>query len=420
MAFARLNQKLKEQRKVRLETAFIFEYMPLAPENYTKVYLAGLGFCHSDDNDLDGIALSLGMERGDVIKAFEYWHQRELVQLNLDPLSVEYLPVIPLSKQAPKFDPKKYESFNAQLHALIKNRPINENEYNEYYTIMELTGLEIEALLIIISHCIRAKKKNLSDEKEKEVDFRYIKTVAWSLVLDNYKTYECVHDRLEELELYSDDLKLLFKALKLKRNPEQSDRALLQKFKREYGFEQGVIIYVAKSLERKEIKPLDVLLQRYCQNRLTTIKEIDDYNASRETHQKLARDFMEVIGIYEPYAWAIDNFFAKWLNLGFSVDSLMAIARHATSLPYSSRSLKKINDTFIEPFSKMGVLNLDDLTTELMALNDRTSSFASSSGSKKLDFKNDTVVFKEGNKNFVSQNLSADELNKMLQELEND
>jgi len=414
MGFTRLNRALTEQRKIALDTSFIFEYMPLAPENYTKVYLAGLAFAQNEDNEIDEIALKLDLERSVVMDAFLYWQERELVQINPEPLSVEYLPVIPLSKQIPKFDKAKYAAFNDQIHLLIK-RPLLPNELNEYYTIMELTGLEIEAMLIIIGYCIRTKRKNPDNENEKEVDGRYIKTVAWSLVSEGYKTFERVHERLEELELYADDLKLLFKALKLKRHPDPQDRRLLSKWKKEYGFSQGTIIYTAKSLTYKEMKPLDTLLLRYSQNNLTSIKEIDAYNTAREALYDLAKSFMHTIGIYEPYAWAVDVYFGAWVKLGFEKDALHVIAAHCTSLPYGNRSLKKINDNFIEVLARKGIFEAEKVKKELAGFAQNAP--APKTFAKKTD---DTVVVTEGSKNTVSRELSSEELDTMFKKVDED
>ena len=420
MGFVRLNQKLKDERKIKLDTAFIFDYMPLAPDSYVKVYLTGLAFANADDSDIEGIALKLELTKATVLEAFKYWQHLELVELSPDQSFVEYQIVKPIYKFTPKFDPKKYEDFNLLVNQQIKNRPILPEEFNEYYTLMETTGLSSEAMNIIIGHCIRNNIKDYNDEKEAEVSKSTITKLARELAHEGYKTYEAVHDKLEELELSSDDLVTVFKALKLKRTPLYKDKSLLVKWKRDYKFDQSTVVFVAKSVAGKEMSYLDAVLFKHCKNMLLTKKDIVDYNAKRERLMSLAKDFMATIGVYEPYAWAVDNFFENWVNLGFSNDALICIANHTKSLPKYLRQLKAINDTFIVPFCAKRIFSVDAVQAELTALTQNENYKPQTKGGNKNSSKEDTVVVREGNKNFVSRKLSSEELNSMFERLTDD
>ena len=186
MGFSRLSPELDKQRKISLETSFVLEYMPVAPENYTKVYLAGLSFASSEDNELEGIALVLGVDTNFVLEAFGYWAAQGLVNVCPDPPSVEYLPVVPYSRRRKKYSKEKYKAFNDQLHVMIKDRNILPNEYEEYYNLMESYHIEDKALLTIIGYCIRLKGASIT--------YPYILAVAKNLAHDGYTSYDRVQE----------------------------------------------------------------------------------------------------------------------------------------------------------------------------------------------------------------------------------
>jgi len=347
MGFIRLSRAYKEQRKIMLDTTFITEYMPLAPENFAKVYLAGLAFSLSDDNELDGIALLLDLDRQTVTEAFLYWQHQELVNITDEPPSVEYLPVVSISTRVPKFEKGKYKTFNDQLHLMVKDRPITPNEYNEYYTVMELKGIEIEAMLMIIGHCIRCAGTN--------VNHRYITTVARNMAEKGCRTYDRVQERLSELDLQDADLKAVLKALKLRRVPDYADRSLLLKWKNELGFAQETIVGVAKTVQKGGIQTLDTLLGRYYENRLFSMKEIDAFNKNREDMRELAKNVVKTLGLwYENSDQIIETYIMPWLGMGFNGDALKMIADYCFRLQI--RSLENMS-LRVKQFYKQGLVS---------------------------------------------------------------
>jgi len=248
MGFVKLNQRLKEQRKIVLDTAFVFEYMPLAPELYTKVYLTGLAFANSDDNEIDEIALKLDIDHSVVIAAFSYWQKRKLVTISWEPLFVEYLQVVPIKEQTFLVPEGKYKPFNDQLHALYarhgieKDRPVLTNEYNKYYDFMESTGMEIETMLIIISHCI--------NQKSGKAVITYILKTARDLIEKGFCTYDKVQKQLSSTESYNkanyDLAKKIVKALGQKYD---SYEAIIDDYISPWiklGFNENVLLLIAK------------------------------------------------------------------------------------------------------------------------------------------------------------------------------
>ena len=80
----------------RVENLFISEFMPGAPEGYVKVYLFGLMYAQNNRSlDTTRLARALGIDEDTITKAWDYWGERGLVnvQYNEDftEYSVEYL-----------------------------------------------------------------------------------------------------------------------------------------------------------------------------------------------------------------------------------------------------------------------------------------------------------------------------------------
>ncbi len=347
MGFVRLNRALNELRKVMLDTTFILEYMPLAPENYVKVYLTGLAFSSTDDNDLEGIALALDMDKKAVMDAFNYWQRQEVVNVSENPPSVEYLPVLPISKRTPKYDPSKYKSFNDQLHAMIHDRPITQNEYKEYYDIMEHFGVEIEAMLTVIAYCIRLKGTDVRPQ--------YIYKTARNLAEQGYRTYDRVQERLSEFDLFDPDLKAVLKSLKLTRSPDYTDKQFLLKWKKEAGFPQETIIHVAKRVTKGGMQTLDTLLGRYYENRIFTVKEIDAFEARRGALYDLTREILKILGLrFERHDYIVETYISPWLSMGFTEQALKLIADYC--FRKSEKSLERMN-FWVQRFYKQGLVS---------------------------------------------------------------
>jgi DnaD/phage-associated family protein len=351
MSFIRLNRELREQQKIMLDTVFVLEDMPFAPENYVKVYLLGLTLAEREDTEPEQIELTLNLDRKTVIDAFLYWQSKELVNVVLSPeLKIEYLPVLPLIKRVPKFDKNKYKSFNDQLHVLVKDRVISPNEYNEYYSFMERSGMDADAFLIVIGYCLRIKGGNIG--------YRYILAVAKDIAKDGLLTYEHVREKLDEFDLYDPELKAVFKALKLSaRRADPADKRLFIKWKKEFGFSQETVLAVAKNVKvtTGQIQVLDTLLCRYYESRLSTIAEIEAFEKNRDAMYALAKGIVKTLALrYNSFDQIIETYLSPWLSSGFSEEALLIIASYLfkSNSSEAGRSLGAMNELVKKYYSK--------------------------------------------------------------------
>ena len=351
---AKLSREIIENEKLRIDNAFVTDFMPFAPENYVKVYLYGLKLaCFGGVGDIETeIAGKLNLEPGLVSEAFSYWANEGLVNiLSTSPVAVEYLAVNKGTLALRKFSKTKYKDFNDQLHAMLPSRNILPNEYNEYYSIMEAMHIEPEAMLAIIAYCIRLKGQ--------DVGYPYILAVARNLARQGCLTYDRVNEQLSEFDLYDKDVAAVLHSLGSKKAPAIEDKRMFVKWTKTLGFPTETVVQVAKSVKRGGMDRLDALLVKYYENHLFSMAEIDEFNRNRDRLYSLTKEINKRIGVYyEQLDFIIETYVTRWLGYGFTDETLLTIAEYCFRC--NIRTLEGYNAT-VEKFYKQGLITADDI-----------------------------------------------------------
>lgn len=351
---AKLSREIIENEKLRIDNAFVTDFMPFAPENYVKVYLYGLKLaCFGGVGDIETeIAGKLNLEPGLVSEAFSYWANEGLVNiLSTSPVAVEYLAVNKGTLALRKFSKTKYKDFNDQLHAMLPSRNILPNEYNEYYSIMEAMHIEPEAMLAIIAYCIRLKGQ--------DVGYPYILAVARNLARQGCLTYDRVNEQLSEFDLYDKDVAAVLHSLGSKKAPAIEDKRMFAKWTKTLGFPTETVVQVAKSVKRGGMDRLDALLVKYYENHLFSMAEIDEFNRNRDRLYSLTKEINKHIGVYyEQLDFIIETYVTRWLGYGFTDETLLTIAEYCFRC--NIRTLEGYNAT-VEKFYKQGLITADDI-----------------------------------------------------------
>lgn len=344
MGSMKISESLAGKQKLTLDGTFITEYLPSAPENYVKIYLVGLYAALCDpDNDVESVAARLFIEPKTVSEAFVYWQEQGLVHIAPDTHAVEFLPVVPRNRQIRKFSKEKYRTFNEQLHALFPSRNILPGEYNEYYTVMETYNIEPEGMLTIIGYCKRLKGEDIT--------YPYITTVARNFAAEGYITFDRISEKINELDLYSDELRAVVKAVG-KRVIDHEDKRLYSKWTKGYGFEPAVVIGVAKTVKKGGMPRLDAKLAKYYEMHLFGMAEINAYEKNRDELYALAKNINRIIGVYyEQLDYVIETYTAGWLRMGFDAATLENVADYC--FKHGLRTLESMDDT-LKKFYKKG------------------------------------------------------------------
>ena len=304
-----------------IDNSFLRDFMPYAPPTALKIYLMGLCLAGKDDdiNNIEYMKRTLSVTEGDILDAYTYWEECGLVNIaSKNPTKIEYVGYSSRNLLK-KVSTAKYKNFNKQMQQVLIGRMISVNEYNEYYTFLENSFFEPDALVQIAKYC--------AEIKGNDIGYAYILKIARDYDKAGIKTVEKIREKLETQNFYNEELRVVLSALGIKRKIDIDDRELYAKWT-EMGFSQEVILFVAKSAKKQGINKLDSLLKEYYKLNFFSLKEIEDYKASKEQHLQLAKTVNRNLGLYYSDMTAeIEEYIMPWLALGFSPLTIEMIAR---------------------------------------------------------------------------------------------
>lgn len=356
MALCSYSSKLAMDGFTAIENTFFNEFLPQATGEDVKVYLFGLSLCcnpNADDNSLDTICKVLSLTETEVKRAFSYWQEMGLVQIvSKNPYEVRFLPVHAHSGSSKIRNTEKYSGFNDAIQGIITGRMITPNEFNEYYSLIEVYHLEEEALILIANYCVKLKSNSIG--------YPYILAVARNFIAEGLKTSESIEQKLLELENSSIEIKQVLSALGIKREADIDERNLFVKWTSSFGFTLGVIVQIAKNQKKRGgFSKLDETLTKYYEQKLFTIEEIALFSEKQEELFETAKKVCKTIGLnYQSYDNVVDTYITNWDNKGYDSETLAFIAQFCFT--QSIRSLEGMNSV-IQNFYKLGVVSLASL-----------------------------------------------------------
>ncbi len=361
MAFCKFSSEVVASNKIELSNSFVKEFLPQANPECVKVYIYGLFLCNNpanSDNSVESFARILNMSEEDVVSAFLYWQEMNLVQvLSISPIEVRYLPVKNYSALLKKYNKDKYKNFNIQAQEIITGRELTPNEYSEYYGLMESFHMEQNALVKIIKYCVDIKGENVGSA--------YILAVAKNWAYDGILTEEDVETRLSEQERSSEDIKLVLKALNIKRAATTDEYQLFLSWTKDFGYPVETIVFVAK-LEKGKMGgmlKLNKTLTRCFEQNLTSTKEIEDYLNNLNGLYDTARVICAKIGQrYDNVENVVDTYINPWFMLGFDTSCLVSVANFC--FRSNIKTLEGMNG-LVNKLFKLGVLTSESLENYL-------------------------------------------------------
>lgn len=352
MALCSYSSKLAMDGYTVIDNTFLNEFLPQATGEDVKVYLYGLNLCanpNTDDNCLDTMSKVLCLTEDEILKSFSYWQEMGLVQVvSANPLEIRFLPVRTRSGSSKLRNKEKYTDFNSQIQAVISGRMITPTEYNEYYSLIETYHFEPEALVMIAKYCT-VKKSN-------SIGYPYILAVARNYAEEGLKTTEAVEQKFIEYEQNSDEIKRVLDALGLKREADIEERNLYLKWNNSFGFTNGTIVEVAKTLKKRGgFAKLDMLLTKYSEQKLFTIDEISEFSTRQEQMFEIAKTVSKNLGLYyQNLENVVDTYISDWTNKGYDSETLILISQYC--FKQSLRSLDAMN-TVVQKFYKLGLIS---------------------------------------------------------------
>lgn len=363
MAFCKYSSSLINSATINLDIKFLNDYVPVAPENCLKVYLFGLLKCQNSagyDNTIENFENVLGLSKEDVLNAFLYWQDQNLVQvLETDPIEIRYLPTKDNLKNLKKIESKKYASFVAEIQDIISGRQINPNEFYKYIDFLETYHIQPGDFNMIVKYCV--------DKKGDNINCNYILTVAKVWADEGVRTAEKIEEKIESLTLLTSDVNQVAKALKFKGNLSIEHQQMYEKWTKSYGFVLNNILLLAKKVSTKtksfSFEMLDKLLTKYFELKLLSFAEMQEYEANKADLISLAKEINKSLGIYyESVENEVETYVIPWLNKGFNEQSLLQIANFC--FKSNIRTLEGMEQS-VQKFHKLGLVSVNSIDNHL-------------------------------------------------------
>jgi len=364
MAFCKYSSSFIGNSSINIDGRFLNDYLPFAPENFLKVYLFGLLKCQNSagaDNNLENFVNVLGLTDEEIMRAFEYWQEQNLVQiLEVSPVEIRYLPVKDAIRNGKKIENKKYSSFVTEIQEIITGRQIGPNEFYKYIDFIESYNFQPCDFNMIVKYCVERKGDSINSN--------YILTVARVWADEGVRTAEKIEEKIENLTLTTSDISQVAKALKFKGNLSIEHQQLYEKWTKSFGFSLSNILLLSKKVSAKtknySFEMLDKLLAKYFELKLMSFGEMEEYEANKSDMTALSREVNKAIGIYyESVENEINTYILPWLAKGFNEQTLVQIANFC--FKNNVRTLDGM-DLTVQKFHKLGLTSMSGINNYLV------------------------------------------------------
>ncbi|NLL56407.1 MAG: DnaD domain protein [Clostridiales bacterium] len=354
MAFVKLGSEYIKEGYTQVDNMFLLGYLPSCDALDVKIYLFGLAMANLADegeNQLEKMALSLQLSEERIIQSYRFWEKKGLVNISkTNPPSIKYLSVKHPMTPIVKFSTEKYASFVEEVERLFPKRILNSNEYNAFMELIESSKMEMNAMLLIMQYC--------SDLKGGAVSTPYILAVANAWIKQGLLTEKQVDEHIKELENNSEDIRLIFKALSVRRNATLEDRQMYLDWINGLNYKLDAILVAAKALKRRGgMERLDRYLNELYKAKAFTAQEVAAYAKEKEEINNLAIDINKNLGLfYGNTEVIVETYIIPWLNMGFEREALTKIAKFCLM-----RGVRNYDgmEQLVNIFYKKGLLSQD-------------------------------------------------------------
>ena len=361
MSFAKFSSDFLMETFTLVDNLFINEFLPECNEKQIKVYLFGLYLCSNPpkDNSVDALCTALNMSEKEIVSCYKSFEDMGLVQIvSEEPLEIKYLSLKRSNQPPKKYKSEKWNDFNTHLQQLFPERMLTPNEYNEYYSFIDSSKFDPDAMLMVVQYCINLKGVN--------VRYPYILTVARNWAQEGVRTAHDVEERLEEYDRQHDEMTSVLSALGRKGSAELEEKQMLLKWTRSWGYSLDAILTAAKTLKgSKTFAKLDAKLDEFYRMSIFSAEEMADFAKHMEELRDLAIAINKNLGVfYESFEHEIEVYISPWTAKGFEEAALKKIAHHC--FLSNVRTLDGMNNV-VNKFYAEGLLTAESIDSYIDA-----------------------------------------------------
>lgn len=270
-----------------IENIFINHYMPNSPGDFVKVYLLGLKYCHGSNlSSLSNqvIAKSLHLLESDVKKAWEYWRNQGIIELeitNNDNYHIKYIHIASLILDGSKN--KKDSASNNRDNTLkdmyktvefMFGRPLSSKELNYINNWLDDLMFSTQMITLLVEYCCEIGKK----------DFNYLNKVALNWFDHKITSFDQAITYLEEYKLKWNNYYTIMDYLGFKRTPSKAEIIMMDKWLFEFNMSMDIIIEACKkttSIDKPNFKYIDRIITKWHEKKYTNVSDITEDTKSQ-------------------------------------------------------------------------------------------------------------------------------------------
>lgn len=264
-----------------VENDFIDHYMAKANGEYVKVYLLLLRHLNANSMNLSicGLADCLECTEKDILRAFAYWCEEGLLNIDQDdagnicglaigkavpkPATVPSTPVKPTKKTSKDQEDLRQLYFVAEQYV---GKPLSVSEIKKINYFYDTLGFSTDLIEYLIEYCVENGHRT----------FRYIESVALSWSDAGVTSIE---DAKMKTSSYNKNYYSILNAFGIKgRNPAPAEVEYMKRWLEEYGFDIDVVMEACNrtitNTHKPDFKYTDSILKNWNTNGVRTLADI--------------------------------------------------------------------------------------------------------------------------------------------------
>ncbi|MCH3965562.1 MAG: DnaD domain protein [Clostridium sp.] len=262
---------------------FIDKFMPKARGEFVKVYLLGLKYCKSGELGVSSevIATALHLLETDVINAWNYWDEENVVKIvpvdKMGNYSIEFLDLSEYNNKKPNDSIDIVEELNRNSTKEMLNdiekllgRPLSSKEITMYISWLKDFNFSPEIILLLIQYCVLKGKS----------DSRYIEKIAISWFDAKIKNINDAQSFIKKHEDKWINIHKILNYLGIKdaeiMKPQEE---IFTKWLYTYKFPVEVILKACdicfKRINKADFKYIDGILSSWNKEKIKTLDDID-------------------------------------------------------------------------------------------------------------------------------------------------
>ncbi|MGI6108581.1 MAG: DnaD domain protein [Eubacteriaceae bacterium] len=256
-----------------VENIFINEYIPEAKGDYVKVYLFGLK--NSQNPELEPLSTGelariLDLTESDILKALEYWESKKLIRLEetgpdrnivfMNIASMMHYPEVE-KKKAPVYEigDERFKQMVDTVQNMMGGEPLSFQYLSSLKQWTENYGFDPETVILLVEHALTSMERN-GKTYNRGARLSYMEKTAESWKKAGIKTYQQAEAEIQGHKQRSKFVYAFLKEMRISGNATESDLETINKWKKDLGFSEEMIMAAAKKAQVKRINYVNSIL----------------------------------------------------------------------------------------------------------------------------------------------------------------